>query len=229
MVNRVPKLRTLYEYFSNYDREQINDMLSKLTEEERKLITLRYGEDLDNPVTDSSWSRENIDKFYGSLIPKMRGLLAKLDINFQKENMNTKKTGKTEVVLEQEKHSMNRLDVKEASSDIVNEDDLLNKDNITKDEYIKILELLKTQMFCHLMEQLSSKAAIIISLRFGYINGKYFSTEAISEFLGIEENEVIDVIKNVLLLYKEKLNGFIDTVIQENSKVLSIRYDKNSL
>lgn len=66
------KLQTIYEYLKEYTREEIDAMLSKLTDEEIHLIELRYGDDLDNPVTSPTWGKEETRKFYGSLIPKMK-------------------------------------------------------------------------------------------------------------------------------------------------------------
>lgn len=74
-TNMAKKLQTLYEYFNGYLKEQINEMISKLTDEERNLIELRYGNDLENPVTSESWGKEDTNKFYGSLISKMKRLL----------------------------------------------------------------------------------------------------------------------------------------------------------
>ena len=54
---------------------------------------------------------------------------------------------------------------------------------------------------------------MIISLKLRYIAGKYFSTEAIAQFLGIEEVEVIETTKKALLVYKENLNSVLDTAI----------------
>lgn len=73
---RGKKLQTIYEYLKEYTRKEIDIMLSKLTEEDMTLVKLRYGEDLDNPVTSSTWSKEESTKFYGNLIPKMKRLLS---------------------------------------------------------------------------------------------------------------------------------------------------------
>ena len=78
---------------------------------------------------------------------------------------------------------------------------------------MKILELLRTPSFGEMLSTLSVKEAIIISLKLGYVDGKYFSTESIANFLAIEENEVIETTKKVLLLYKDNINQFIDTAI----------------
>ena len=64
-----------------------------------------------------------------------------------------------------------------------------------------------------MMDILSVKESVIISLKLGYIDGKYFSTESIAEFLGIEQDEVRETTKKVLLLYKENINQFLDHAI----------------
>lgn len=69
-----------------------------------------------------------------------------------------------------------------------------------------------------MMSALTVKEAVIISLRLGYVDGKYFSTESIANFLGIEEEEVKDAVKKVLLIYKENINSFLDSLIQTASE-----------
>lgn len=65
-----------------------------------------------------------------------------------------------------------------------------------------------------MLSTLSVKEAVIISLKLGYIDGKCFSTESIANFLGIEELEVIEATRKVLLLYKDNINEFIDNIIE---------------
>lgn len=71
----VKKIKTLYEMFNKYTREQVDEMLSKLDDEDKKLLTLRYGNDLDNPTISEEWNDETYTKFYGSLTYKMENLL----------------------------------------------------------------------------------------------------------------------------------------------------------
>ena len=63
------------------------------------------------------------------------------------------------------------------------------------------------------MTSLSAKDAVIISLKLGYVDGKYFSTEDIANFLQISNEEVIETTKNVLLAYKNSFNEFLDNAI----------------
>lgn len=199
------KLQTIYDYFNQYTREQINEMLTKLTQEERELITLRYGTDLDYPKTSEKWNKENNTKFYGSLVPKMKRLLSNPNKK-ERKNIQTKPIAKKEVTPEDK--------ITEQSSDVKPS----NKDSITKEEYVKILELLKTATFSQMLELLSPKEAIIISLRLGYVDGKYFSTESIAKFLEIEEDEVRKITMKILLLYKENINEVIDKAIETIAK-----------
>lgn len=71
------KIKTIYEYFSEYTKEDIDAVLAMLTEEEKELITLRYGDDLENPQTSEYWTIADSKKFYGTLIDKIKKILAK--------------------------------------------------------------------------------------------------------------------------------------------------------
>ena len=68
-------VKSIYEYFSSYTKEQINSVLEDLTDEEKRLITLRYGNDLENPVPSKMTSKEE-NTFYYTLFRKMKKKLA---------------------------------------------------------------------------------------------------------------------------------------------------------
>ncbi|MBQ4634789.1 MAG: sigma-70 family RNA polymerase sigma factor [Bacilli bacterium] len=228
------KLQTIYQYFKDYTKEQVDAMLEKLTAEERALITSRYGEDLSNPIP-GKLSKEQNDKFYGTLIPKMRRSLAnpnkerqprkskpkqsvmenvkKIPINMDQMIGEPLKTSTSNIeglekISKPQSDSVSQAPVSSASS--VQND---NK-NIVKEDYEKVLALLRTPTFNQMVNVLTVKESVIISLKLGYIDGKYFSTDSIAQFLGIEAQEVIDTTRKVLLLYKENINQFIDSAIE---------------
>ena len=68
-------VKSIYEYFSSYTKEQINSVLEELTDEEKRLITLRYGEDLENPIS-SEMNAKETNAFYYTLFRKMKKKLA---------------------------------------------------------------------------------------------------------------------------------------------------------
>ena len=160
------KLQTIYQYFKDYTKEQVDAMLEKLTEEERVLITYRYGEDLSNP-TAGKLTKEQTNKFYGSLVPKMRRLLS----NPNKE----RKPRKKEQELQKKESKSEYIPV--ASTIPIPSETQNDSKNITKEACETVLELLRTPTFNQMMSVLSVKEAIIISLKLGYVDGKYFSTE----------------------------------------------------
>lgn len=63
------KLQTIYEYFSDYSEEQINDMLSYLSLEEKLIIQSRFGNNLHNPIPQDDWGEKKSTKLKdGSII-----------------------------------------------------------------------------------------------------------------------------------------------------------------
>ena len=81
-----------------------------------------------------------------------------------------------------------------------------------------LLELLKTSTFNDMLKVLTLKEAVIICLRLGYIDNKYFTSESIANFLGIDTLEVTETTKKVLLLYRDNINKIIDTAIENTTK-----------
>lgn len=216
---RGKKLQTIYEYLKGYTREEIDAMLSKLTEEEISLVKLRYGDDLDNPVASSTWGKEETNKFYGSLIPKMKRLLSNPD---GKRKRNVKKIQN----ISNENNQSSIFSKEQQKVEEVTQSELISQkvenpksnlpqttSEIEKDDYLKILELMRTPSFGEMLKSLTPKEAVIICLKLGYVDEKYFTTESIAGFLGIETSEVIETTKKVLLVYKENINQYIDKAV----------------
>lgn len=68
-------LKTIYENFDSYSREQVDAMLDKLSKRDKELIKAIYGDDLDNQVFRKLTIEEH-SEFYNFLVPKMEKLLA---------------------------------------------------------------------------------------------------------------------------------------------------------
>lgn len=66
---------TIYELFSDYTREEIDNGLKILPDDDIELIKLRYGNNLDNPV--SVMNSDERLRYYNSLVPKIRRKLIK--------------------------------------------------------------------------------------------------------------------------------------------------------
>lgn len=306
-------LKTIYNYLKEYSREEIDAMLTKLSDEERDLVRLRYGDNLDNPTTSETWGKNENVKFYGLLVPKMRRLLSNPEGKRKKYTRRVKSSQPTtlsneetlqkssvegqsnltgnalvdegnlsgnvledegnlsgnalvdednvsgnaledegnltgnaldetsedeilinalEQVIEEEQNltdyaledednsTGNALEDEVIKPEIIPQNDenaIVHQENteLNKEDYEKILHLMKTPSFEEMLRTLTAKEAVIICLKLGYVDGKYFTTESIANFLGIEKSEVVEITKKVLLLYRESINQFIDKAIEE--------------
>ena len=182
------KAQSIYEYFNEYTKEQIDEAINSLTEEERLLVYKRYGNNLTNPVKTKLIKEEN-DKFYGSIIPKIKRKL---------KTMKKRQTIPSKPIVEFTEE----------------EQEETTEEPITKEDYLKMLELLRSPKFSKMLNKYSAKERMIISLKLGYIDGKCFSTEAISKFLEIPEKEIISLTHKVLLEYQEMINSIFQGTIK---------------
>ena len=91
-----------------------------------------------------------------------------------------------------------------------------NNNDIIKNEYIKVLEIFDTPEFMAITREKPLIECLIVSLKLGYIDGKYFSDEAIASFLGIRADEVKTIFQECLVEYKECLNKMIEQVINND-------------
>ena len=81
----------------------------------------------------------------------------------------------------------------------------------------KVLILLRNPRFELLMSGLNVKEMIVIFLRFGYVDGRCFSTTAISEFLNITVEEINSIIEKSISMYKKVLEIYIDESLRLNN------------
>lgn len=186
---------TIYILLSDYSKEEINKALATLSKEEQKLVKLRYGSDLTNPE-ESKLNEEEYVEFYKEIIPKLKTIMK--DFRNVVLSNESDKTKNQEINIQIE--PVTKIDSEE--------------NNLTKENYIEILNLLKTPMFNRMLENLTSKEAIIISLKMGYIDSKYFTNESISNFLNISLEEVESIILRVMMLYKNNVNDSLDKLIE---------------
>ena len=190
---------TIYQLFDNETKENIDNAILKLSDKEKKLLKMRYGDDLEHPVVDSKMQSYQYRQFKCKLVPHLKEILS---LQKETQNVEAEKENKVEVTLKEKNLVLNKD--KEESNHV---------DEVNKCDCIQILEVVKTSRFEELLKTLPMKEAIIIGLKFGYIDNKYFSSKAIAEFLQIEISEVREIIKKVLIAYKEEMNKIMDETI----------------
>lgn len=200
----VGKLPSIYQLFGGYSKEQIDLMLTKLTEEERKLITLRYGDDLEKPKA-TKLSKEESRKYYGVLVPKMKRLLSNPDKvrKTRRENLKHEKNKIEDSNISVSEKNSTDISVEQSKRDIpASFDKKIDIDNIQ--DHDTLLAYMKKSLLDDMMKNLTTKELIIMQLFLGYIDGKYFTIDYISEFLKIDRIEVLNTIKKALFLNEKK-------------------------
>ena len=68
--------KTIYEYFNDYKKEDVDKALAMLPEDYKQIIELKFGEDLDNPLIGVELFGGEVSKFY-RVISKIRKYLEK--------------------------------------------------------------------------------------------------------------------------------------------------------
>ena len=80
-IIKVKEDRTIYEYLSDFSKENINDLINQLPPLSRDLIRIRFGEDLENPKVNSTWNDQHYRRFQKLLI-YMKRLLSNPNYKF---------------------------------------------------------------------------------------------------------------------------------------------------
>ena len=212
----------------------------------------RHGGDLENP-TFTELNKKEKNLYYAVIIPKLRKILLNSNVPVTHDDfIETKGESLFEVKEVGEEVTVPNIKDNEVDIESSNNESIASKDDeqsttttvsplpevrnqegrveesktFSKEEYSSILKLLRTPTFEQMLKTLSIKEAIIISLKLGYVDDKYFSTESIAQFLGIDNQEVIETTKKVLMLYRDNINSFIDTAINAVSDDNKLTMDK---
>ena len=177
------KVATIYDlaFCRNYSREEIKLAINMLDFPDKEIIRLRYGNDLDNPVTSSEWNFKKYgDIFYEEIIPN---IINNLKIICQQ---NQKIEEKIMALLKNEE-----------------------MDNNIKEIYIKALKLLKMPEIKLLLQDFSSKEAIVFAIYLlKYFEGIKFNIEDFMDVIIINKEGLNACVKRSLLFMKEHLNEF---------------------
>lgn len=173
--------KTIYEYFCKYSKNQIDKAIASLSDEEKKIILLRYDGDLNNPASGNLTEAQK-GKFYNYIVPKIKNNLIVQDI----ETQNAQQLPRP---------------VKSSTEEI---------EELTKEDYRKVLELIKNKDFAYIIYGFKPKEIMMIILLLGYINSKIYSISAIAKFLEISESEAISAGKSALEKFKQRINQIME-------------------
>ena len=91
-----------------------------------------------------------------------------------------------------------------------------NDEELIRKEEASMINI-RTSELDAIIEKLSHQKATIVMLKLGYINGKCHKTSEISAFLGVTEEEIVEITKEVLNEYKQVCIRKIDETFNEIS------------
>lgn len=170
--NKVPKYKkknmsNIYDYFSDYTYEEVNEMLAQLPDNHLEIIYKKYGKDLKNAKSFDNSGLSDFEKryFYGNVRLKMISILD----NIRRGNQN---------VLDDERKYLDQ---------------------------------------------------VIVALNMGLIDSKQFSVKEIAEIIDMDEKNVLKILKEKLVLYKDDLEKLkVDLNVEECCrKILQKKCSKN--
>ena len=211
--------KNIYEIFSNqgYSKEELDEAIKCLSKSYIDTLKSRYGEDLMGVPT-AKLDKKERSRLYTAIFGRLKKELQK---NRERSVIPTSKV--EDIVNETTNESVEEyvnipseenVDVRDEEVKTTHE----NTNDTSINEYKMLLELLKTSTFNDMLKVLTPKDAVIICLRLGYIDNKYFTSESIANFLGIDTLEVTETTKKVLLLYRDNIIKIIDTAIENTTK-----------
>lgn len=90
---------------------------------------------------------------------------------------------------------------------------LITDDYVDENHKNKLFRLLNYGQFSQIKDKLPKYEMIVLILKLGFIDNKYFSNNAIAAFLGLTETSVSQLISNILSDYHDEVISIIDTRI----------------
>lgn len=150
------KLQSIYEYFSEYSEEIIDNVISNLSTEEKELLVIRYGEDLHNPCPKEEWNNNKYRyQFYKLLLPKIRTLL---EVEKEKDIVKENEEETKNIVQENIKEDTKKVEISSIPTytiyDLNNYKvliDLINK-NVSNVDICKQLNITFSELTAKLLE-----------------------------------------------------------------------------
>lgn len=191
----------LYEYFSDYSKPEVSKVISRLDEDELELLHKRYGDNLLEPVKNDIDADEKKVIIY-NIIPRIQRMLEGKKVRRRKNNQ------KAHPVIIEEKPEETET----------TEETVQPQNSLNKEDYKQILGIFHNPEFIEMTKKKPLDECLIMSLKLGYFQEKCFSTDAIADFLDVDKEYVINVTKQGLNSYKEKLNQMIDEAITKETQ-----------
>ena len=191
-------------------KEELIEAIDKLTEEEKQLIKKKTSNNYDYPIPEEKLTDKENTKYYTTIIPKLKTRVSRIKSrkiptivpSNDKEPIDIKETNQDEI-----KQTVSKEIPQIIKAEKTNE-------TFDKNDYIRLVEFIKSPSYQDIIKVLTPKQAIIFMLKAGYIDNKYFNSKKIAEFLEIPEEEVEQEFAISLKIYQKNINEILDKMIE---------------
>ena len=207
------KITSLYDALSDYPKEEIDKLVASLPDNQKEIVRIRFGSDLENPKEERNLTRNESLALNNTIIPKLKRNLARIMKNKENEQEVTPEIqqGKKQQEETTQTPGPQTIEPQEQTQpEIPNQNEESNINSLTTREGLKeMLEILTKPSFTILLEALTPKEAIIFSLRLG-TGGKAFKANDIAEFLEIDVQDVYDTTNKALDAFQENVDMLLE-------------------
>jgi len=228
--------------FTSYLRKYINNEFSRFLKKESKRIQFSSLDSNDEFIPLSTIAADYEDKeLYKSVrnivdgLPIIEREIVKLHYGFE-ENVRVTQTeiakklciSKSSVsrmlrrALGKVKVTLKRNDLIDISGDELNS---VERTVVNEEDFKDVIKLLREDCYSGMLNFLTTKEAIVVCLKFGYVKDKSFSNDAIAKFLHIDSSFVTDTARKYLLSDESISKAYFNGLKSDNSnaKILTKR------
>lgn len=228
--------------FTSYLKKYINNELSRFLNKESKRIQFSSLDSSDEFIPLSTIASDYEDKeLYKSVrnivdgLPVIEREIVKLHYGFE-ENVRVTQTeiakklciSKSSVsrmlrrALGKVKVTLKRNDLIDISGDELNN---VERTIVNEKDFKDVIKLLREDCYSGMLNFLTTKEAIVVCLKFGYVKDKSFSNDAIAKFLHIDSSFVTNTARKYLLSDESNSKDYFNGLKSDNSdaKILTKR------
>lgn len=228
--------------FTSYLKKYINNELSRFLNKESKRIQFSSLDSSDEFIPLSTIASDYEDKeLYKSVrnivdgLPVIEREIVKLHYGFE-ENVRVTQTeiakklciSKSSVsrmlrrALGKVKVTLKRNDLIDISDGELNN---VERTSVNEKDFKDVIKLLREDCYSGMLNFLTTKEAIVVCLKFGYVKDKSFSNDAIAKFLHIDSSFVTNTARKYLLSDESNSKDYFNGLKSDNSdaKILTKR------
>lgn len=211
------KIKSIYECFSDFSKQMVDEEIAKLSDEEHEILIKRYGEDLSTPEQGRTLTKEESDIFYKRIYAKIRRHLLDKKI---KKNDNCQNR-KVKTIYELVGSEYKKEDIDEAISKLP-----FSQKSFIEQRYGSNLENPIVRKKMTKEEKGKLYGTIVPKIR-AHITKKYTNNDEKAKrcVTGTKVKTIYELVGTEYR--KEDIDSFINDLSVEHKEIIKLRYGNN--